>query len=291
VNSAWGAGLYLIGGRGANGPVADVYRIDREAAADWVRRAPLPAPRSHVHGGLVGGRVYVPGGCGRDGLAGSDVAVYTPADDHWSAGPELPAPRCDYALAVHEGRLFLLGGRESERADTATASVLRLDPGAAAWTVLPDMPAPRAGLAAIVMTDGIHLLGGRDRTGAPTRDHWLFDPLAADGWSTDGGPQLPEPRAGHGAVDTQGRLMVIGGGATAPLDAVVWDPDAGLEWRYDPRLLPSPEGVASPQRGSGVVVDAERTIVVTGGEAADGRLLDLHLWFRLSQPVYIPGGA
>jgi hypothetical protein len=209
--------VFAIGGRSGSAVLSDTLRYNR-ATLDWEPRAAKPSAVAEVVGVALQGRIIVPGGCTAAGPALDVTEVYDVAADRWTTGPPLPAPVCGYALAELDGRIYLFGGRAGVDAPPARA-VWSWQPGDAAWSDDPeDLPLPRsdAAAASVPAQAAIHLLGGRDGSG-PQPNHWLFRPFGAEGqWVTEGGPPLPEGRAGLGAVfaevPTAPTIYLIGGG-------------------------------------------------------------------------------
>jgi hypothetical protein len=119
--------------------------------------------------------------------------------------------------------------------------------------------------------DQIHLLGGLDPAGNAQSSHWAFVPISSgDKWNTEGGPPLPQPRAGLSAAAISSRVFVIGGGWDRAIEdgSLVWDARGDDAWRpySDPRG-------PTPHRGMGLAVHLAQWLYIAGG-SVDGRLLD-----------------
>lgn len=123
---ALGGGALLLGGRGAQGPVADVLFVDAAGpATSPVSPLPValarPAPVA-----LPDGRVFVAGGESPAG-ATDRTFVYDPSADAWTEGPRLRVARSDArALVLQDGRIAVLGGLIRVGQATAAVDVLQL---------------------------------------------------------------------------------------------------------------------------------------------------------------------
>lgn len=266
--------VYAIGGAGAAGVLSETLRYDPRGLS-WQRRAPKPTAVEDVAAAALQGRLVVPGGCLSDGAATDVSEIYDLATDSWSAGPSLPRPACGYALAEIDGRIYLLGGRD-RKGGAPQRWVWSYQPGDTAWSEEAEaLPLPRSDGAAVAVPgqDEIHLLGGRDAQG-PQPNHWLFRPFMPSGqWATEGGPPLPEGRAGLAAAYTEAptpAIYVIGGGWDRDVDPWALKLD-GQRWSEAPGLR-----LAVPQRGAPLtaVVTRDGRWLATAGGQANERLLD-----------------
>jgi hypothetical protein len=235
----------------------------------------------------------VPGGCTDEGAVAA-VEAFDPGTGAWSALPDLPEPRCGYGLAASEGRLYLFGGRASDGPESASSEVWRFDDAGQTWLAEPEMPQPRSDVAAVADTSGaIHLLGGLDRNGSATPDHWVFRPNAAEvRWETGSAAPLPDTRAALAVAWALDRLYVVGGGVEKSREAIVWEavPSPGA-WQEDPALFSDP-GHPVPQQGAAMVDAGATTLVIVGGKAANGLLLNNHSQIQLVvSEIFIPGGG
>jgi len=283
------AGAVLaIGGQGETGVLTETLRYDPHTLV-WQPRAAKPTGVRDVGAVAVQGKVVVPGGCGADGRATDVTEIYDLNADTWSTGPRLPRPVCGYALVETDGRVYLFGGRDGAQG-APQRWVWSYQLGDSAWSEAPeDMPLARSDAAAVVVSkDEIHLLGGRDGSGLQS-NHWLFRPFsAADSWATEGGPVLPEGRAGLGAAfsPAQGRIYVTGGGWDGDVEPWALALDQGL-WQAAPDLR-----LTAAQRGAPLVTISTRDgqwLATAGGEI-DGRLLDQYNLLELVRyrNIYLP---
>ena len=187
-----GNGLYVFGGRTADGLSAATYRSSLTTTGQirlqpWVEVTELPLPEARANATAVslGGSVYVIGGEGPDGV--SNTVFYLgldtqgqPAVDHdsgrpfgWgvsvgqSASAALPEPRAGHTSFANSGAVYVLGGRTGD--GTAAATNYWAVPNAADGTIsewlaldATDLPSPRQGAAAAVVGSYVFLAGGSD---------------------------------------------------------------------------------------------------------------------------------
>ena len=133
------------------------------------------------------------------------------------------------ATALNDGRILVTGGvtygGQKSNGNYFTKlldSAEIYDPATGAWTLLPPMANFRAGHSASLLPDGRVLIAAGtegnnahelsdvlDLLGTSLKDSELFEP-STNTWSS--GPNLPEPKAGHGAITLDdGRILITGG--------------------------------------------------------------------------------
>ena len=211
----------------------------------WSAPAPLPAMRSHVAYGAVGGQIVTVGGVTRSStgetIPCAEGWVYDPTADLWTALPQLPRPRAFAASAVVGQRLYILGGSDGKRPLADTVILARLG-RKWEWLRGPALPAPRARAAAVTLGARILIIGGTsalDPMADPNRDVLAFDVANPDaGWQA----RRALPGAGRmdaAAVAYGGKVYLFGGlqrrgGELRPCDdALVYDPAAD-RWKRLP---------------------------------------------------------
>jgi hypothetical protein len=193
--------LYLIGGQGDDGAVANMFRLDNPTGT-WIEDVALPQPREAGSGAWDGSRIIYAGGVGRDHLAKRDVFAYQ--DNRWQLVGELQLAREKTSAATDGfGTVWIIGGRDM-RGPTPAYSVIdviqaeQVRPGgqvqpihsaaAVYWpgagvcvvggqapegftgevqclthgTNLPPLSHPRAGLGAAVLGPDVYVVGGYD---------------------------------------------------------------------------------------------------------------------------------
>ena len=188
-------GVWLMGGRTADGLSAAVYRSANALAAKppkltaWQEHPELalrtadgaPNGRADAIGSLVGSHVYLIGG--ETSLGPTGEALGFEVDEEGEAVPNdkgdylrlaegagnLPEPRMDAAGLTNSGVIYAIGGRDGRGA--ATVSTYWAIPDATTGAIsewqrleLDDLPGPRAGAAPVVAGSFAFLLGGTDGT-------------------------------------------------------------------------------------------------------------------------------
>ena len=260
-----GASLIVAGGLVDGAPTAtvDEYLFTEQR---WVRRRPLPAPRSHAAAAstirpgpldarralwLIGGRL--------DAGPTPTTTRYHRDRDGVRGRAALPAARVDAAAVALDERIYLFGGAIG---GAATVSALLYDPETGHSAPIAPLPAPRADASALVYADRAWLIGGHDTAGVTQANVYSYD-RRADAWTNQ--PRLPIPVTDAVAAATRDRIYVIGGADTladGALDAVqVFDPVL-RRWSPGPPL-------PAPRRGA-VAVTWQGRIYVAGGRDAGG---------------------
>ena len=194
VGVSTGGGLYLFGGRTADGLSSTVYRSDlpeegQPVLGAWteVTELPLPEPRADGTAVGTGGAIYVLGGEGPDGA--TNMVYYLELDTHgdpainpdterpfgWgvSTGPSasaaLPEPRVNHSSFVNSGTLYAIGGFGADGAAVATNYFTVPDPAEGSieeWLHLDatNLPSAVAGGAVAAVGRYVFLVGGSDGT-------------------------------------------------------------------------------------------------------------------------------
>jgi N-acetylneuraminic acid mutarotase len=211
--------LYMMGGEidGASTGrpekyVADVWVHD-PAVGGWVKRAPMPTPRSGGGSAVIDGKIYVAGG---RPPGGSAFEVYDPATDKWEKLPDLPTQRNHLAMVALNGKIIVAGGRTGPGAMAERVGVVEIyDPAPRRWTKGAPLPAPRGGITGAVNAGCMFVFGGegeRTHVLGLTPTVYGYDPRA-DRWTTL--PNLPIAVHGlKGSAVIGGRIFLPGGGIT-----------------------------------------------------------------------------
>lgn len=129
------------------------WRLSLDAPTAWQTRAPLPNPRNHLGGAVLGGQIYAVGGQHlgdeADGAV-ADVHRYDPASDSWTAAAPLPRPlgHITASTVVWDNRIVVLGGVALARTPgqiegQESDQVLAYDPDTDRWSRLAPLPGPR----------------------------------------------------------------------------------------------------------------------------------------------------
>jgi N-acetylneuraminic acid mutarotase len=217
--AAAGGKLYMIGGEleGASTGKPEVYVADTwvhdPAVGGWVKRAPMPTPRSGGGKAVVDGKIYVAGG---RPPGGSAFEVYDPATDKWEKLPDLPTQRNHLAMVALGGKIIVAGGRTGPGAMAERVDAVEIyDPKTRRWTRGAPLPAPRGGITGAVHAGCMFVFGGegeRTHVLGLTPNAYGYDPRS-DRWT-----RLPDlPIAVHGLKGSAvigGRIYLPGGGIT-----------------------------------------------------------------------------
>ena len=185
-----GAGLYIFGGRTAEGLSATTYRSELSTTGTptpqaWEELTELPLPEARANGSALstGSSVYVIGGEGPNGPTNSvfylafdthglpDVDTATGRAFGWgvsvgqSAGAVLPEARFGHTSFTNSGTIFAVGGYNQDR--QAVSTDLWTVPSATDGTIkswdqreVTDLPAPRAEASAALVGQHVFLIGG-----------------------------------------------------------------------------------------------------------------------------------
>lgn len=212
---ATGTGIYLFGGRSADGLSRATYRSELTTTGTPTLQAwqeltelPLPEARANATALSTGASVYVLGGEGPSGP--TNTVFYLGLDTHglprvndvtdrpfgWgvsvaqSASAALPEPRAGHTSYTNSGAIYVIGGLAED--GSVTDSVFWTVPNAADGTIREwrrrdevDLPEPRAEAAAAVVGQHAFIIGGS--TGAPEADST---------YRADTAPRLPFFRLG-----------------------------------------------------------------------------------------------
>ncbi|HET7678111.1 MAG TPA: hypothetical protein VFK38_09705 [Candidatus Limnocylindrales bacterium] len=185
-------GVWLLGGRGADGLRADVLlaRLKGGKLGAWepVGHLPLPKPRADGAALFVNNFIYLVGGEGPEGVTGE----------------------------IHR---LQLSSKGEPATDPKGESVI-------GWAISPpaqSLPTPRAGAATFAANGVLYVVGGKDASGAPSDAAVWAVPSTATGdipeWKRLDMTQLPAPRA-HAATAVIGSYaFLIGGESAAGPDA------------------------------------------------------------------------
>jgi Galactose oxidase, central domain len=228
-----GLGLFIFGGRNANGQiinVTQVYRPGTNTTAvvqtdSYPGRTPagctsLPAMGVAVMNNLavvMGGMSFASAGCIDD--QSSETWVYNPmapAGSRWSAGPNLNVARGYITPAVLGGRFYAIGGDTISAGSLfATSTVEAWKPGAPSWNDagVADLPQPCDESQAFGISQGAKIvLAGCGQWSLATPDVFEYT-AATNTWANVG--TLNETRRNHaGALISSGAtqtMFVLGG--------------------------------------------------------------------------------
>jgi N-acetylneuraminic acid mutarotase len=191
-------------------------RSGADTAGTWMSAAPLPKPRGHLAGAVLGDYIYALGGTDRHDPDPLDVPWVHRYDDEsaaWTEVAPLPTPRSHFeqSTLVRDGRLLVLGGRDLPGGWESLSDVTEYDPGADRWLALPPMPRSLHSPSAVLIDGRIYLGLGGTRAGNPDNRGMWSERTDALPWR----PVAPPPAAlGEVSAAAIGdRLYLVGEGA------------------------------------------------------------------------------
>ena len=129
----------------------------------------------------------------------------------------IPEASEEYDSTVANGKLYLFGGNpvgEGGKQGAPPGVVFEYDPTADRWTKKKNMPQPAHHNAVVGYNGKVYLFGGgvQRQPGGPTQfpiaNSWEYDPVA-DSWRALA--PLPSPRLAAAAVESGGKIYVMGG--------------------------------------------------------------------------------
>ena len=143
----------------------------------------------------------------------------------WVRLAPVPEASEEFDSAVAGGKLYLFGGNpvgEGQKQGAPPGLVLEYDPAGDRWTKKKNMPQAQHHNAVVGLNGKVYVFGGgvQRQPGGPTQfpvnNAWEYDP-AADSWRALA--PMPAPRLAAGAVESGGKIYVMGGvGAYAGLE-------------------------------------------------------------------------
>lgn len=162
-----GAGrIHAIGGASRFEPLGhliDVHEVFDPLTKAWTTAAPMPAPRDHAAGAVVGSTIVVAGGRNLSLTQNkARVDLFDVSTGSWSRAPDLRVARGGIAAVSSGGFVYVFGG---EGPSATFPEVEYFDVAKATWLRGPDLPTPRHGLGAAKVGDRVYLIGGGPRPG------------------------------------------------------------------------------------------------------------------------------
>lgn len=221
---ASGSNVIVFGGVDLqSGMATNKVRIFDTVTGLWSEGASLPAARSALGAGTMGGLVYAVGGLDADGNPVADTYIYDPSVDAWTDGPALSIARAGASCVEAGTILYCFGGTDGS---VVQADVEILVPGQPAWQPGPAMPSGRTEAMAGVVGPRVYLAGGRDEAGIPTPAVLALDTIRQV-WAPVA--SLPAAIADGAAGVLSGRLFCAGGVTLA-------ETPSGSNYEYSPNL-------------------------------------------------------
>lgn len=155
--------IYVVGGSGATGNVADV-QIYNPATNTWSAGVAYPAAVTEASAAVVKNVLYVFGGAASGGTPSNAVWAYNPKTKTWTGQAAMPTARLLATAVVEKNIIYVIGGNGTGGGFLAT--VEGYNPATNTWTeeapMLGNKQGPAAGLlgTTIVAADGA-LQGGQ----------------------------------------------------------------------------------------------------------------------------------
>ena len=231
----------------------------------WVRKAPLPLPRSEMAWAVaMEGRMHLVGGYGEQRVDRPYHHVYDPRQDAWSGAAPLPLGANHVGVAVLGDLLYAVGGF-TEQNRKPHAECFAWSPREDRWRRIAPLPEACGSVACVAIDGRLHGIGGAVGDTFETRRsvdwHVVYEPQA-DRWRR--ATSLPTARDHVGAVVANGLVHVIGGRVDS------FHTNSNLHHAYDPRTdkWTSRSPLPTARSGHGAVVVGGR-IFVMGGEGTN----------------------
>jgi N-acetylneuraminic acid mutarotase len=168
------------------------YDVDADV---WSELPPLPEPRQHVSGGVVGSTFYVIGGrtTGQEKVQSSTYALdLENVDVGWQTLQDMPTARGGLACSVVATAIYCFGGEGDTTSSTGVFDEVEVfDTITDQWSRLAAMPNPRHGFVVATIDKTIYVPGGSTKMGTAPTDY--FDSFTvADDHALQGTPAYPE---------------------------------------------------------------------------------------------------
>lgn len=154
--------VYLAGGVDLTGPTNGVLKFDTEKQS-WGSIASMSAPREHLAGAVLDGKLYAI--AGRTHFPDGNVdalEVYDPATGAWLGLAPIPTPRSGFGAASVNDRIYVFGG---EGPNGTIKNVEVYVPEFDSWQPFGEIPTARHGVTAVAHENRIYVLGGGKRVG------------------------------------------------------------------------------------------------------------------------------
>lgn len=210
-------GVFLVGGKTSNGPVAAVERIDLQTL-QFTRVGALPDARLSSAVGVVGANILVAGGHDDAGVVSAFLDVLPRGDVVHTVRRTLRLARSQAAVAAVGERALLVGGVGAQGALISEAEWLTADAEPVPGPTL----SPHVEPCAVALGERVLVLGGSAGAGLTA----AAELVGADG--TVETLTFPgQPRVGHRCVRLHdGSALIVGG--EGPLGVL------GDVWRFVP---------------------------------------------------------
>lgn len=156
--------IIVAGGFREGTAVSDVSIYD-VSTDEWFSAPPLPEPRDHGAGGVVGGTFYLVGGrVGAIASASDLVFAFDEANGQWCERQPMPTARGGIAAAVVYDKIVVVGGEGNPDDPNGVFDRVEVyDPLLNQWKIEAPLPAGRHGTGAATWAARVFLPGGADQ--------------------------------------------------------------------------------------------------------------------------------
>lgn len=152
--------LYVLGGNSATANVAPAEIYDPQTAS-WRDLPPMPDPRNHVSGFVLGSDVCAAGG---RSPSTARVDCYDPVSTRWVRFPNLPMPTSGAGAAtLADGGVVVLGGQDAQ--ETRLVNQVAWLNGSKTWRTAGAMLVPRHGFELAMFNGRAWACGGGSAPG------------------------------------------------------------------------------------------------------------------------------
>lgn len=254
---------YFSGLENRNDNVGDHYVLDLDEPGGpqtWTTAAPMPDPRDHLGGAVVGGKIYAIGGQFGHDIDPVDtnlLHMYDPATDTWTRLADMPYIRSHYepGTIVVDGKIVIVGGRTGTQ--NCVNTITQYDPETNAWSELFTMPDCLLAPSAKVVGDEMFVSHG----GAVSV---LFPTTATRKRAF---PRNPSDKMGFWPNTLTASLEA---GASVKKESVIWTHTDEATYSIDTSSLPS--WISSVSTGSGVadIIGDEVELILDATNLAAG---------------------
>jgi YD repeat-containing protein len=195
------------------GEVPDEDGYEEFGAQDLItRRASMPTARYGLQTVVLNGEIWAIGG--QTGNSNNNflnkVEIYNPKTDTWRDGPPMTTRRSYFGAVVVDGGIYVFGGRNSTSGN-ALNTVEFFNPATNQWITRTAMPAVRDSHTATYYNGNIYIIGGKTGVNTGFQNTVFRYNVAANTWTTNSVAAIRTTRAGHIAVELEGKLYIDGG--------------------------------------------------------------------------------
>ena len=227
TSTAYGGKIYVVGGRTSLGSAMESSLWEYDPATNtWSDLSPTYTAFAD-HSSVIWDSYLMlfPG-------TNTEVWAYQVPTAQWYVGSDSPTRYRRHATGVVANNMYLVGGSYTDWSPwvgnfTAyTTNCLSYDVTTDVWSFMASMPTPRAELATAVV-DGKGIAIGGNNADGPQRAVEMYDP-GTDTWTVRF--PLTAGLKDHTAVESNGKVYVMGGSGYWDSVATVYEYDPANEW-------------------------------------------------------------